>query len=179
MATLDIFNDDAFSLSSLSQTIVDIPRVPTQLGDEGLFNEYGINSLSMMIERQGAALKRVTVLGRNKASLGIDELAAVSGDGVFAEGLQLLHDLGAGFGAGADIGLDDAYAPLVACPAGVAVGKSGRKGGAHKGHCHDGFTNRHDSDSFNIECAVPSLGATWMQLLHHGFECRSRAATPS
>lgn len=64
MATLDIFNDDAFSLSSLSQTIVDIPRVPTQLGDEGLFNEYGINSLSMMIERQGAALKLVPTAPR-------------------------------------------------------------------------------------------------------------------
>ena len=59
MATLDIFNNDAFSLSSLSQVIVDIPRVPTQIGDEGLFTEYGINTLTMMIERQGSALKLV------------------------------------------------------------------------------------------------------------------------
>lgn len=59
MATLDIFNDDAFSLSSLSQTITDIPRVPTQLGDEGLFNEYGINTLSVMIERQGSKIQLV------------------------------------------------------------------------------------------------------------------------
>ena len=59
MATLDIFNNDAFSLSSLSQAIVDIPRVPTQIGDEGLFQEYGINTLTMMIERQGSALKLV------------------------------------------------------------------------------------------------------------------------
>ena len=36
MATLDIFNDDAFSVSQLTQTITDIPRIPTQLGDEGL-----------------------------------------------------------------------------------------------------------------------------------------------
>lgn len=57
MATLDIFNDDAFSVTSLSQTIVDIPEVPTRLGDRGLFSEYGINTLSFMIERQGAALK--------------------------------------------------------------------------------------------------------------------------
>lgn len=64
MATLDIFNDDAFSLSSLSQTITDIPRVPTQLGDERLFNEYGINSLTMMIERQGASLKLVPTAPR-------------------------------------------------------------------------------------------------------------------
>ena len=64
MATLDIFNNDAFSLSALTQTITDIPRVPTQLGDEGLFQEYGINSLSMMIERQGSALKLVPAAAR-------------------------------------------------------------------------------------------------------------------
>ena len=64
MATLDIFNDDAFSLSSLTQTITDIPRVPTQLGDEGLFREYPINTLSMMIERQGSALKLVPAAPR-------------------------------------------------------------------------------------------------------------------
>ena len=29
MATLDIFNDDAFSVSQLTQTITDIPRIPT------------------------------------------------------------------------------------------------------------------------------------------------------
>lgn len=59
MATLDIFNGDAFSLSQLSQTMTDIPRVPTQLGDEGLFTEFGINTLSMMIERQGSRLNLV------------------------------------------------------------------------------------------------------------------------
>ena len=57
MPALDIFNDDAFQLSALTQTITDIPRVPTQIGDEGLFQEYGINSLTMMIERQGSSLK--------------------------------------------------------------------------------------------------------------------------
>ena len=59
MATLDIFNNDAFSLSRLTQTIVDIPRVPTHIGDEGLFTEYGINTLTMMIERQGSKLSLV------------------------------------------------------------------------------------------------------------------------
>ena len=64
MPTLDIFNDDAFSLSSLSQTITDIPRVPTQIGDEGLFREYGITSTTMMIERQGSALKLIPTAPR-------------------------------------------------------------------------------------------------------------------
>ena len=64
MATLDIFNDDAFTLSRLSQSMTDIPRVPTQLGDEGLFNEYGINTLTMMIERQGSKLQLIPAAPR-------------------------------------------------------------------------------------------------------------------
>ena len=64
MASLDIFNDDAFQVSRLSQTITDIPRIPTKLGDMGLFNEYGIPSLTMMIERQGSSLKLVPTAPR-------------------------------------------------------------------------------------------------------------------
>lgn len=59
MATFDIFNDDAFSVSTLSQTITDVPEIPTQLGDKGIFNEYGINTTVMMIERQGSSLKLI------------------------------------------------------------------------------------------------------------------------
>lgn len=59
MATFDIFNDDAFSVSRLSQTITDVPDVPTKLGDKGLFNEYGINTTTLMIERQGSSLKLI------------------------------------------------------------------------------------------------------------------------
>lgn len=57
MATLDIFNDDAFSVTSLSSTITDIPDVPTKLGDKGLFQEEGISTLTFMIERQGSSIK--------------------------------------------------------------------------------------------------------------------------
>ena len=64
MATFDIFNNDAFSVSSLTQTIVDIPRVPTRLGDMGLFTEYGITTPTMMIERKGSALSLVPAAPR-------------------------------------------------------------------------------------------------------------------
>lgn len=57
MATLDIFNDDAFAVTSLSSTISDIPDIPTKLGSKGLFQEEGISTLSFMIERQGASIK--------------------------------------------------------------------------------------------------------------------------
>lgn len=64
MASFDIFNNDAFSVSQLTQTIVDIPRVPTRLGDMGLFTEYGITTPTMMIERKGAALSLVPAAPR-------------------------------------------------------------------------------------------------------------------
>ncbi|MEP6587143.1 MAG: major capsid protein [Polaromonas sp.] len=83
MATLDIFQNDAFSLSSLSQTITDLPRVPTKLGSSGLFQEYGINSLVMMIERQGSSLKLVPTAPRggvgDVAALGPRKLIPVAG----------------------------------------------------------------------------------------------------
>ena len=64
MATLDIFNNDAFSVTNLSQTIVDIPQVQTILGDSGLFAESGITTTSMMIEREGSSLRLVPAAQR-------------------------------------------------------------------------------------------------------------------
>ena len=64
MATFDIFNNDAFSVSQLTQTIIDIPRVPTRIGDMGLFREYGITTPTMMIERKGAHLSLVPTAPR-------------------------------------------------------------------------------------------------------------------
>ena len=57
MATLDIFQDDAFSVSSLSSTISDVADVPTKLGDKGIFVEQGIRTTQFMIERQGSSIK--------------------------------------------------------------------------------------------------------------------------
>ena len=64
MATFDIFNNDAFRVSQLTQTIVDLPRIPTRLGSLGLFREYGINTPTMMIERMGSSLKLVPTAPR-------------------------------------------------------------------------------------------------------------------
>lgn len=59
MATLDIFNDDAFAVTRLSQTITDIPEVPTLLGEKNLFAEEGISTTTFWIERQGASIALV------------------------------------------------------------------------------------------------------------------------
>lgn len=83
MATLDIFNNDAFRVSQLTQTIVDIPQVPTQLGDEGLFTEYGISTPTMMIERKGKSLSLVPTAPRGApgepVALGGRKLIPVAG----------------------------------------------------------------------------------------------------
>jgi len=72
MATFDIFNNDAFSVSQLTGTIVDIPRVPTMLGDMRLFSESGITTPSFMIERKGAALNLVPTAPRGGVGQGLE-----------------------------------------------------------------------------------------------------------
>ena len=69
MATLDIFQDDAFSVTSLSSTITDIPDVPTKLGDKGLFQEEGISTTSFMIERQGSSIKLLPTAPRGGSAI--------------------------------------------------------------------------------------------------------------
>lgn len=67
MATLDIFNDDAFSVTNLSRAMVDLPRVPTRIGELGLFEENGINTTTMLIERTGEGLRLVPSAARGSS----------------------------------------------------------------------------------------------------------------
>ena len=104
MASLDIFNNDAFSVSQLTQTIVDVPRVPTQLGDEGIFNEYGISTTTMMIERQGSGLKLVPTAPRGgvRNTVGRDSRKLIpiaashlpQGDAILADEVQNVRAFG-------------------------------------------------------------------------------------
>lgn len=64
MPSLDIFNNDAFSLASLSRAITDTPFQPTRIGSLGLFSEESINTTSVMIERQGETLSLVPTAPR-------------------------------------------------------------------------------------------------------------------
>lgn len=50
MASLDIFNDDAFGVTQLSLAMTNIPHTPTRLGNLGLFSETGINTTTMAVE---------------------------------------------------------------------------------------------------------------------------------
>lgn len=59
MPTLDIFNNDAFSVSSLTKAINDTPFQPSRIAQLGWFSEEGIATTSMMMERQGTQITLV------------------------------------------------------------------------------------------------------------------------
>lgn len=64
MPTLDIFNNDAFSLSNLTRAINEAPFQPMLLGSMGLFSEEGINTTSLMIEKRGTTLALIPATPR-------------------------------------------------------------------------------------------------------------------
>lgn len=64
MASLDIFNNDAFSVQSLTKAINDVPHQPTRIGDLGWFTEEGITTTSLSIEKMGTTLSLVPAASR-------------------------------------------------------------------------------------------------------------------
>ena len=73
MASLDIFNDDAFTLSSLTAAINETPYVPGRLGALGLFSNEGINTTHLSIEKDGATLALVPAADRGAPGLQVDK----------------------------------------------------------------------------------------------------------
>lgn len=59
MPTLDIFNDDAFSLTSLTARVNKAPYVPGQIGASKLFEEDGVTTLSVLVESKDGKLALV------------------------------------------------------------------------------------------------------------------------
>ena len=64
MPSLDIFNNDAFSMTQLTLAMQDLPHQPMLIGSMGLFDERGITTTSMMIERKGTTLNLVPTAAR-------------------------------------------------------------------------------------------------------------------
>jgi len=56
---LDIFNNDAFSVTSLTDALRDVKPRPSRLGDLGLFSYESVSTLSVAIERIGDVLQLV------------------------------------------------------------------------------------------------------------------------
>lgn len=59
MPALDIFNNDPFSVVSLTKAINETKHVPSRISELGLFSEEGITTTNVMIEKQGNALSLV------------------------------------------------------------------------------------------------------------------------
>jgi hypothetical protein len=64
MPSLDIFNDDAFSLVSMTKAITETPYQPGRIGELGWFSTEGISTTSVMIERTGSTLSLVPTAAR-------------------------------------------------------------------------------------------------------------------
>ncbi len=56
MPTMDVFNQDAFSLRSLTAAVQKVPYKPGRLGELGLFEESGITTTVVQIEEQDGQL---------------------------------------------------------------------------------------------------------------------------
>ena len=54
---LDIFSNDAFSLTSLTATINEMDYKPMRLGELGLFQESGITTTTAVIESKNGILR--------------------------------------------------------------------------------------------------------------------------
>lgn len=59
MPILDIFNDDAFSVTSLTDAVRDMKVRSSRINDLGLFAEKGITTLTVSIERMGDIIQLV------------------------------------------------------------------------------------------------------------------------
>lgn len=59
MASFDIFNDDAFSMVSLTKAINEQPYVPGRIGQLGIFAEEGIATTAVSVEFDGSTLTLV------------------------------------------------------------------------------------------------------------------------
>lgn len=65
MASIDIFKNEAFSLTALTAAINAVPFKPGRLGESGLFQEDGITTTSAFVESYEGVLSLVPVVPRN------------------------------------------------------------------------------------------------------------------
>ena len=64
MPMLDIFDGDAFGLHQMTAAINKIPEVPTKIGDLDIFEEGGVDTTLVSIERRDENLSLVASSAR-------------------------------------------------------------------------------------------------------------------
>lgn len=69
---LDIFNQDAFSVTSLTEALRDLKYRPNRLGSMGLFETDSVSTLSVSIERVGDVIKLLKPTPRGTVGEAVD-----------------------------------------------------------------------------------------------------------
>jgi hypothetical protein len=69
MSAFDVFNGDGFTLTSLTAAINETEHLPSRIGDSGLFQESGVTTTTINIEKKGDKL--VLVESSERGSPGI------------------------------------------------------------------------------------------------------------
>ena len=69
MATLDVFNSNAFSVVSLTDAINKIPFIPGKIGQLGLFTESGVTTTTVMIEERQGSLNLIETTSRGSPAV--------------------------------------------------------------------------------------------------------------
>lgn len=102
--TLDAFNDDAFSLHSLTDTIEDLQFVPGRLGELGIFAEDSISTTLASFEKRGTQLTLIQPTPRGGPGVTTDkkkrEMRALEvphfqiDDAIYAEEVQGIRKFG-------------------------------------------------------------------------------------
>ncbi len=72
MPSLDIFNNDAFGVSTLTAAIQESPYVPGRVGALGLFEAEGITTTTVQIEKNGNTLSLVESKERGAPAVVVD-----------------------------------------------------------------------------------------------------------
>lgn len=104
MPMLDIFNSDAFSVTSLTDAINKLKFVPGWLGSRGLFTESGVTTTSVAIEQKNNVLALVPPTPRGGPGVTLDKgkrsLLSINvphfevNDAVYAEEVQNIRPFG-------------------------------------------------------------------------------------
>ncbi len=61
---LDVFKSDAFTVTSLTNSILKAPYKPSRIGDLGLFRERGISTTSVVVEEKDGRMSLITTSPR-------------------------------------------------------------------------------------------------------------------
>ncbi|MDR0770825.1 MAG: major capsid protein [Burkholderiales bacterium] len=73
MADIGLFNEDVFSVSSLTAAINEQDKAPSRIGDLGIFDEEGISTTTVNIEKDGDVLSLVPAASRGASGTVVND----------------------------------------------------------------------------------------------------------